>query len=230
MRTLPISPTARAAVLLCIAATSLGAQRRLADYPVSGGIHGLYANPLGDFRRYVDRGWGVGGDARWFPGAQQAVSLRADLMFLNYGRFTTRECFGAGCRIEIDINTSNNILSGTVGPEIQIPTGPIRPYAYGVGGFTTFWTQTSAEGQDANESLFRTTNLRDNILSGAVGGGIRIPVAQRIMLDLSARRHINGRARYLTRDSFGDGTATLPQIRESDVNMWTYGIGVSFGR
>ncbi len=230
MPDIPMPRIANALAFACLFSAPADAQRSIADYPISGGIHGLYAEPLGDFRRYVDRGWGIGVDGRWFPAAQKALSIRGDIVFLNYGRFTTRECFGGGCRIQIDINTSNNILSGTVGPEIQVPSGPIRPYVYAVGGFTTFWTQTSAEGQNENDNVFDTTNLRDNILSAAFGGGLRIPVADRVMLDLSARRHVNGRARYLTRDSFGDGSATLPLVRESDVNMWTYGIGVSLGR
>lgn len=197
--------------------------------PVGGSLRGVFAQPIGEFNRYVDNGWGVGGDVRWFPGAQRVMSLRVDGTFINHGRQTTRECFGSGCRIQIDINTSNNIFSGLAGPELQVPTGPIRPYVNAMAGWTIFWTQSSAEGANDEDDLFRTTNLRDNIFSAAAGGGVRIPIASAVMLDLNARRNYNGRARYLTRDSFGDGTLTMPLVRESQVNMWTYSLGLAFG-
>ncbi len=197
--------------------------------PLGGSVRFLSAQPIGEFKRYVNNGWGLAGDVRWFPGAQRVASLRVDAAFVNYGRQTTRECFGSGCRIQIDINTSNNIFSGLVGPEVQAPSGPIRPYVNALAGWTVFWTQSSAEGANDDEDVFRTTNLRDNLLTAAVGGGLRIPFGTQVKLDLNARRNFNGRARYLTRDSFGDGTQTTPLVRESEVNMWMYSLGVAFG-
>lgn len=199
--------------------------------PIAGGVRLINATPIGEFHNYVDNGWGIGGDFRWFPANQKALSLRADAGFLIYGRQTTSECFGVGCRITVDITTSNNIFSGLVGPELQVPAGPIRPYINAMAGWTVFWTQSSADGQNnTDENLFETTNLRDNLFTSAVGGGFRIPIHDNVKLDFNARRNFNGRARYLTRDSFGDGTNTSPAVRESEVNMWTYAIGVSIGR
>ena len=178
----------------------------------------------------MNTGWGLGGDFRWFPGGQQALSLRSDAALLIYGRQASRECFGTGCRISVDITTSNKIISGLVGPELQVPSGPIRPYVNAMAGWTVFWTSSSADGLNGGPDVFQTTNQVDNLFTSAVGGGVRIPIGPRISIDLNARRHDNGRARYLTRDSFGDGTNRSPLVRESDVNMWTYGIGLSFGR
>ena len=197
--------------------------------PIGGGARLIAAQPIGEFKSYVQNGWGIGGDFRWFPGRQEAFALRADGGFLIYGRKTTRECFGTGCRILIDITTSNNIFSGLAGPELQLPSGPIRPYVNAMAGWTAFWTQSSADGQNSNDNAFETTNLVDHLFTSAVGGGFRIPVGSRVKLDFNARRNFNGRARYLTRDSFGDGSITTPTVRESEVNMWTYSLGVSFG-
>jgi Outer membrane protein beta-barrel domain len=213
--------------LLLAAAAAQGQSRAIP--PIGGGVRGINAQPIGEFKRYVQDDWGVGGDFRWFPGSQKVVSLRTDAGVLIYGRQTTRECFGTGCRINVDITTSNNIFSGLAGPELQVPSGPIRPYVNAMAGWTVFWTQSSADGQNGGESVFQTTNLRDNLFTSAVGGGVRIPLANRVSLDFNARRNFNGRARYLTRDSFGDGSNTTPLVRESEVNMWTYAIGVSFG-
>jgi hypothetical protein len=193
--------------------------------PIGFGIRATNAQPT-----YVSSGWGGGGDFRWFPGGQNIASLRADAAILIYGRNTTRECFGSGCRITVDITTSNNIFSGLAGPELQFPAGPIRPYVNAMAGWTVFWTQSFADGEDGGPDVFDTTNQRDNLFTSAVSGGVRIPVGRMISVDLNARRNFNGRARYLTRDSFGDGTNTTPLVRESEVNMWMYSLGLSFGR
>lgn len=225
-----------AACLLCVGALGAELHAQPADEqpivvpPLGGSLRGLTAEPIGEFKRYVNRGWGVGGDLRWFPAGQGWVSLRGDATFINYGNASTRECFGTSCRITVRINTSNNIFSGLAGPELQVPTGPIRPYVNAMAGWTIFWTQSSAEGSDDEEDVFRTTNLRDNILSSAVGGGVRIPIAAHVSLDFNARRNFNGTARYLTRDSFVEGSTQPPTPRESAVNMWTYSIGFAFGR
>jgi hypothetical protein len=178
----------------------------------------------------VQDGWGIGGDFRYFPGEQKVISLRADIGLMTYGRQTTRECFGTGCRISVDVTTSNNIIAGVAGPELQVPSGPIRPYVNAMAGVNSFWTQSSADGQSGGPDVFQTTNYRDNVFSYAAGGGVRIPIGSSLSIDVNARRNFNGRARYLTRDSFGDGSNPNPIVRESEVNMWTYAIGVSFGR
>jgi Outer membrane protein beta-barrel domain len=214
---------------LVLAAAAAEAQRTQVIPPIGGGIRVINAQPIGEFRNYVQDGWGVGGDFRWFPAKQEVFSLRADAGFLLYGQQSTYECFGTGCRITVKITTSNNIFSGLVGPELQAPSGPVRPYVNAMAGWTVFWTQSSADGQDSNDNAFTTTNYRDNLFTSAVGGGVRIPIGQKIKLDFNVRRNFNGRARYLTRDSFGDGTSTTPVVRESEVNMWTYALGVSFG-
>jgi hypothetical protein len=214
---------------LCVLTAVAGAQP-LAMQPIGFGIRATNAQPIGEFKTYVSSGWGGGGDFRWFPGGQNIASLRADAAFLIYGRSTTSECFGSGCRITVDITTSNNIFSGLVGPELQFPAGPIRPYVNAMAGWTVFWTQSSADGNDDGQDVFETTNQRDNLFTSAVGGGVRIPVSRLASVDLNARRNFNGRARYLTRDSFGNGTNTNPLVRESEVNMWTFSLGLSFGR
>ena len=214
---------------LLLAAAAAEAQRAEVIPPIGGGIRLINAQPIGEFRNYVQDGWGVGGDFRWFPAKQEVFSLRADAGFLLYGQQSTYECFDAGCRITVKITTSNNIFSGLVGPELQAPSGVIRPYVNALAGWTVFWTQSSADGQNSNDNAFTTTNYRDNLFTSALGGGVRIPIGQKLKLDFNVRRNFNGRARYLTRDSFGDGTSTTPTVRESDVNMWTYALGVSFG-
>ncbi|HYW49808.1 MAG TPA: hypothetical protein VE861_04330, partial [Gemmatimonadaceae bacterium] len=167
-----------AAASLC-ATRPAGAQVPVAA-PIGGSVRLVVAQPVGEFSNYVKNGWGVGGDFRWFPANQKVIALRADATYINYGQKTSRECFGTGCRIQIDINTSNNIFSGLAGPELQVPSGPIRPYVNALAGLTVFWTQSSAEGADENDDQFRTTNLRDNIFTKALGGGLRIPLGSTV--------------------------------------------------
>jgi opacity protein-like surface antigen len=213
-----------------IGTAALHAQLSRVPQTIGFGIRGINAQPLGEFKRYVKDGWGIGGDFRYFPGGQKVIALRADLGLITYGRQTTRECFGTGCRISVDVTTSNNIISGLAGPELQVPSGPLRPYVNAMAGLNSFLTQSSADGQSGGPNVFQTTNYRDNVFSYAMGGGVRIPVGSSLSIDVNARRNFNGRARYLTRDSFGDGSNPNPVVRESETNMWTYAIGVSFGR
>jgi hypothetical protein len=200
---------------------------------VAFNLHGMYAQPQGVFKDYVNSGWGVGGAARWFPGAQRLFALRGDLGWVVYGRQRVREPFGTSGRITVDITTSNNIFMATGGAELAAPGGPIRPYVNGLYGLSSFWTQSTASGtQVGDPEVFNTTNLRDNIASAAVSGGVRIPLTGQVLLDVGARRWFNGEARYYTRESFGTGAtpSVTPTPIQSETDMWTVHVGVSIGR
>ncbi|NIQ54829.1 MAG: hypothetical protein GWN71_16020, partial [Gammaproteobacteria bacterium] len=47
--------------------------------------------------------------------------------------------------------TSNTILYGGVGPQVMVPTGPVRPYANLGVGFGWFATTSSLEGTGDSE-------------------------------------------------------------------------------
>ncbi len=230
------SAVAAAAVLVALGATgSRAAAQQPAWAHVDLGL--LVAQPVGEFDRYVDTGWGVGGALRLKPSAASPLSLRVDLGFVNYGRERKPVCFGGGvgCRVELDLTTSNNIFAGSIGPELELPVGPIRPYANAGVGLAYFATESSVEGSTGSQEPFaRTTNYDDGSFAWSAGGGVRIPFHTRrtpIALDIGARYLDNGRVSYLTEGAIEDqpdGSLILHPTR-SEANLVVYRIGVSIG-
>lgn len=200
------------------------------------GITGLYAEPAGEFADYIERGWGLGGSFSYALDRAGWLAIRADLGFVNYGNESREVCISAtvGCRVVLDLTTSNNIFYGRLGPELAVPVGPIRPYATLQAGLGYFGTTSSLQGDNGSEPFASTNNFDDAVLSWDAGGGIRIPVYSGrapVAIDLAARYHRNGRVQYLREGDITDnpdGSITLdPQ--ESQADLWTFHVGVRVG-
>lgn len=248
MLTTPRAPLVRGllAMTLTLPASAL-AQGRGRGGPVTregeprlqGGIDLTVAQPTGQFSRYVDDGIGVGGHGLVRLGSSGLFALRLDGTFVQYGRETKRVPLSptVGGRIQVDLTTSNNIFTLGVGPQLMLPRGPIRPYVNGAFGFSYFATQSSIKGTDDtdNDGLLRNTNLDDLTLSYGGGTGVLVPIYRGprtfVFLDVGARFHNNGRARYLREGGIEDlpnGDIRLNPI-SSTANLWTYHVGVSIG-
>jgi opacity protein-like surface antigen len=196
----------------------------------------VVGQPVGEFQNYIDVGFGLIANGRYNLDAAGVVSLRADLSFLNYGNETKQVCLGggAGCRITLDLTTSNNIVGGNFGLHFMAPSGPIRPYAHGGIGFSYFATESRVKGTNNSEDFANTTNFDDGTFAWIAGGGFHIPVSHGrtpISIDIGARYDRNGRVAYLTEGGITDnpdGTINLDPIR-SDANLVKYYIGVNVG-
>ena len=232
------------AALLASLALALGAVTAAAAQdaplpPVRANAGGAFiiAVPIGEFDDYVNTGWGIDGHFRIHLDRQGIISLRADGSFVNYGNETRRVCFGGGvgCLIQLDLTTSNNILSFAAGPEIAVPDGLIQPYIHGGIGISYFATTSSVEGSDNNDEPFaRTTNFDDLTFSWIAAAGLRIPLSRGrtpVALDLGARLLDNGEVEYLREGSITtnpDGSIVLDPIL-SEANLVKILIGVSIG-
>ncbi len=223
-------------VALTVAGSEAAAQAGPGTNRFGGNLSALVAQPVGDFDTYVDVGWGIGGNVRIGLDPAGVASLRFDLGFINYGRETQEVCLSAtvGCRIVVDLTTTNNIAYGLAGLQLGVPTGPVRPYVNGGVGFSYFFTESSVEGTNNQEPFASTTNFDDGTFSWAAGGGIMIPISSGrtpISLDIGARYHRNNEVDYLTKGSIRDnpnGSIDLFPTR-SEANLITYSIGVSIG-
>jgi opacity protein-like surface antigen len=161
--------------------------------------------------------------------------LRFDLGLLEYGRETKTVCLSTtiGCRVTVDVTTSNDIVVGGVGPEIVLPRGRVRPYGTATVGFAYFFTHSSVEGTNDIEPFADTKNFDDFVFAWTAGGGLRILLRESkrpIALDLGVRYHGNGEASYLREGSIidnPDGSITIQPIR-SRTNFVAYHLGVSF--
>lgn len=200
------------------------------------GITPEYAYATGEFRENVNHGWGVGSHLM-IADRTGIVALRVDAHFVNYGAENKRVCFSntVGCRVTLDLRTTNNIFTASIGPQFMAPIGQVRVYANGGVGFASFQTQSTLEGSDnAQRPFARSTNARDNTFSLQGGAGLYIPVRrgpQPVSIDLGARFMGNGRATYLTEGGITDqpdGSIELTP-RRSDTDFVLFHIGAVVG-
>ena len=200
------------------------------------GLSFLAADPQGEMGLLVDDGFG-GQVFGSFPLDRAGhVRIRADLGFLIYGHERQRYCFSVpiGCRIEMDLTTTNSIAFGGVGPELVFATGGVQPYVNGSVGFSYFFTSSALSGDAEYEDHFTTTNYDDVVMAWRAGGGLRVRVSdgrKPVWLDMAVEHHENGTANYLTKGDIQDnpdGSITLFPTR-SDANLLAFRFGVSIG-
>jgi hypothetical protein len=195
------------------------------------------AQPRGEFAEYVDVGGGVHAFFRVALDGRGVVSLRVQGGFLNYGSETQRVCLSetVGCRIQVDLTTSNNIILFGVGPELAIPMGRLRLYGNASAGLGYFSTDSQVEGATGNQEPFASTqNYGDGGFAWTGGGGLEVIVARPkgvpIAVDFGVSQQANGRREYLTKGGISDrpdGSIVLDVKRsEADFLLWRLGVSV----
>jgi hypothetical protein len=228
-------PTLAAAQLLDPRPAPVGAPR------ASFGLNFAVGQPVDEFSNYVDQGFGGNAHFIWNLDRRGILGLRIDGGILNYGHETKRVPLSGtiGGRILVDVNTSNNIVDFSIGPQLSVPSGPIRPYIAGGVGGAYFVTSSSVEGVDDidDRDLFNTTNLDDWTWSYSGAAGFLIPISlgrtsrSTFAIDFAARYHSNGRVQYLKEGGIidnADGSITLLPI-DSRADLVTYHLGVRIG-
>ena len=236
----------RLAVLAALAPVALAAQDDLPPPDIAAvptaprwaiGMHGLVGAPIGDFARNVETTWGGGVDARWFLDRRGIVALRGDLALAGYGsrRGSVSLGFLGGGRA----TTRNTVAQGTIGLELAVPAGALRPYATAGIGLGVFSTQTSLDDdwrfQDAADRT--RTQLEDGVMVRTLGGGLRARVSDapgsRLLLDLGVRRAWSGPTTYATPADVrfgGGGTGVTVASRRTRTDQWLFTLGFTFTR
>lgn len=189
---------------------------------------------VGAFADSVRGGVGAGFNARYHVDRRGILSLRGDFGMQTYGNERRRIPFPTAPRVTLEQNTSNNILTYAIGPQLAWPSGRVRPYVNGHIGGAYFQTSTSLEGSMNDDRPFaQSENYHDNNLSYGGSGGVLIPFRTRrtpVALDIGARYLHNGTARYLKPGSIqDDGTTYTVTPIEGPANFVVYTIGVSVG-
>jgi len=209
------------------------------DRPTGGFVGGelMFARPQGEFRDFVDQGWGGGLHYIHRLSRDGALAVRVDGSYLNYGHESFRVPLSGtiGGRVNVDVTTTNNIAFLGVGPQIGLPSGALRPYVNGFVGVSYIWTQTSVEGtNNDNDPFASSTNYDDATFAYGGGAGLYIPVRRGhtpVSIDAGLTYRRNGQADYLREGGITDnpdGSITLSPIR-SDTDLLTFHIGVSVG-
>jgi len=130
------------------------------------------AQPHGEFNDYVDLGIGITGFFRVAFDEGQLFSLRIEGSALTYGNERQRVCLVQPCLVQVDLVTSNNILSGFIGPEIAIPIADaVRLSGMVGGGFSHFATTSRVEDQRDQETIASDQNFSDFGWAWKAGGG-----------------------------------------------------------
>ena len=250
MYRIPVSPAAAAAAAAALAAAMVAGAASTADAqifqrePVRVANRGAwmfdvgarYAQPVGDFRANVNAAWGVGASVRHHFSWLQALGVRADVAILNYGTEHRRVPLSQSVnRVIVDMRTTNNIVVASMGPELMVPRGPVRPYVFGFVGYSYFYTQSSAGDDNSGGSFASTTNFDDGGLATGFGGGVRIPLhTRRVRMAIDGGAHLtrSGMRTYLRRGDVldqPDGTLQF-NSRTTIVDFWQYHLGVSFSQ
>jgi hypothetical protein len=236
--------TVSAVVLsLALAPITVGAQileapPRLTPQRHTIGAAGIYGQPLGDFGQNVKRAFGLDGFGTLGLDPRGMFSLRAELGYQQYSSKSEPFVVSTGFGLyELESETKSGVLTLGVGPQIMAPPGPIRPYAAATIGFARFATETainipedrSNTGQ--KETLDQQTVSSDFILSlaGTTGIAFEIPAFGRgLMLDLGARYHHNGRAKYVSSEGVQYNGTGRPIVTptESEASFVVYRLGI----
>jgi hypothetical protein len=192
------------------------------------------AQPVHEFATQIDRAWGVGSSIRHNFRGFTPLGLRGDFSFLNYGNERQRVPLSTTVnRVLVEMNTSNNIVVVSGGPELAVPRGAVRPYVHGFVGYSYFFTASTAGDEDGGGTFARSTNHDDGGLATGAGAGIRIPVHTRstqVSIDGGARFTKNGVRSYLRSGDIidlPDGSLAFTP-RETNADYWVYYLGASF--
>lgn len=224
---------------LAVLAGAVGAQERAREPAGPAGYVGLSlvgADPIRPLDLYFHQGFGGQIYGALPLEATSHLRLRADLGFVIYGNEHQYVCFGggAGCRVQVDMNTTNSIVYGGIGPELVLATGPVEPYVHVSLGFSWFATRTSLSGDDNVDSFASSTNFSDGMLAWRGGGGLRLRLSNGrtpVALDVGVERHQNGIAEFLTKGDIidnPDGSITVLPNR-SEANLIAFRLGVTIG-
>jgi opacity protein-like surface antigen len=159
------------------------------------------------------------------------VALRLQAGWLNYGHESLPSCIGTtpGCRVAVDVTTTNGILSLGVGPQLSLPLGWLRTYAFGTVGISRFATVSGVDAGILPEMVAADENFGDSGLLWSVGGGVQLPVHRSTTIDVGVAYQGHGSRNYLIEGGLTDnpdGSLAL-DIKRSTANLYAIRIGVT---
>jgi hypothetical protein len=143
--------------------------------------------PQKDFANVSGNGGGVGIKFLFSPPVMPGIGARADLAFVVYGS-ETREEEVAG--IPVDVETRNQSVQFTVGPQFQTPIGPVRFYAAPMAGVYNYSTEVEIKGTEIGKTDFSTTKFGWNFVGGMLVKVYSSPLGKfDLDIDLMAKYH-----------------------------------------
>ncbi|HEX9973109.1 MAG TPA: hypothetical protein VGD14_13645 [bacterium] len=215
----------------------------IAQSQFQAGIDFSLGFPQEEFKQNVDNiGFGLSGHFGYqIP--HSPILVGTSIGFLIYGRETRREPLSTTIPdIVVDVETTNNILTGHLLLRVQPPmqSGIFQPYLEGLFGFHYLWTETKIQDWDDDDEI-GSKNYDDAAMSYGGGGGVMIRVYQgkkensdgtySVNIDLGARYLFGGEAGYLKEGDIKreNGVVTFtPSKSTTDLVMANIGVTFNF--
>ena len=225
-----VSVLSAASIFACASAAGAQVIPRSPSGPsrFSFGGDGVISQPKGEFASNVGRGWGFNLNGMYHLDYKGFLSIRADAGTVQYARERKdASFFGITGRIPLDLETTNNIAWGAIGPQIMIPDGPFRPYANAAIAYTDFSTTSTLSDPNGQFQSISNQNAHDGSHAWIFGSGFQIPFGTSGAFNLGAKYYYGGRATYLTKGGITDnpdGSITInPRSSKTDMVIWQLG-------
>lgn len=198
------------------------------------GINLQLGVPQGEFRNFVGTGAGLGGNITFMVDRGRHFGLRLWASWIEYGRTTERVPLSPSLPgLDVDLTTSNDIISFGFGPELHLGTGPLRPYLHAAIGTSDFATTTSVEGSNNSSPFASSTNFNDWTFAWYGGGGLMYLVSSKnnpVYIDAGVRYQVHGETRYLREGSIqsdnNGGVIIRPVQSQTDLLLIHLGVQV----
>jgi opacity protein-like surface antigen len=213
------------------AAPSIGEIDPLALPRWYAGVAAGVGRPSGAFRRNVTQAGGVQGHVRLRLDPRGRLSLRLEGGYLNYGHESQRTCLAStpGCRVAVNVNTVNGILSAGVGPELSVPMGPMRVYAHGLVGASRLATASGLGSGLLPDIIAADEHFGDGGFTWSTGAGLSVPVSRAVAVDVGVSYQGHGQRDYLVKGGVtdnADGTLDF-DVKRSATNLLAFRLGVT---
>jgi hypothetical protein len=225
-----VSVLSTASILACASVTEAQVVPGTPPVPsrFSFGGDGVLSQPKGEFAANVGRGWGFNLNGMYHLDYKGFLSIRADAGTIQYARERKdASFFGITGRIPLDLETTNNIAWGAIGPQLMIPNGPFRPYVNAAIAYTDFSTTSTLSDPNGQFQSISNQNAHDGSHAWIFGSGFQIPVGTTGAVNFGAKYYYGGRATYLTKGDITDnpdGSITInPRSSKTDMVIWQVG-------
>ena len=234
MRFKAVSVLSTASIFVCASVVEAQVVFNSASGPsrFSFGADGLMSQPKGEFASNVGRGWGFVLNGMYRIDYKGYLTIRADVGGVQYGTERKDASFlGITGRVALDLETTNNIAWGAIGPQIMIPDGPFRPYANAAIAYTDFSTTSTLSDPFGQFQSISTQNAHDGSHAWIFGSGFQIPFGTSGAFNVGGKYYYGGRATYLTKGDITDnpdGSITLhPRNSKTDMVLWQIGFSLA---
>ena len=142
-------------------------------------------------RRLDDTGW---------------LRLRVEAGVLLHGR----ESFSVP-NSDSEMRLTNTLAFAGVGPQVQLPRGPVRPYIQAFAGMHYLFTRADNVGQEeGNDPVEITTTYETGTWSWGGGAGVYVPVSRGVLIDAGLTWREGGEVNFSSFESgFGQTETDL---------------------